>query len=177
VSRPITERDVQLAIVRDLGSSIVCAAPNYTPGKWWECDLWTVTRSGYAVEYEIKMSIADFMADAEKGRNRFDKSVGVVHEDKHQLIGIERGPSRFFFVVNADIESKVMERLPAWAGLIVFQRDRYHVRQWTVRDAPRLHQVRVSRREILLCQRRMWFRYWKVLRHLNDVLTRTGVTA
>lgn len=176
MSKPVTERDVQLAIVRDLGASIVCAAPNYTPGQWWECDLWTVTRSGYAVEYEIKRSVADFRADADKGRNRFE-SGGWVQEDKHRLIGSERGPSRFFFAVDAEIESSVTKLLPDWAGLIVFQRDRYHVRQWTVRDAPRLHQVRVSRREILLCQRRMWFRYWKVLRHLNDVISRTGVTA
>lgn len=44
----MNERAIQLAILSEIRTSIVCAAPNYTPAKWWECDLWAVTKAGYA---------------------------------------------------------------------------------------------------------------------------------
>ena len=167
MTREISERDVQLAIVRELGASIVCAAPNYTPIGWWECDLWSVTRSGYAVEYEIKMSVGDFRVDAAKARNKWrGMDAGVVRESKHEKLreSSEAGPSRFYFVVHRSMADHAASNLPEWAGLMDFGRDRGRVFLFTHKEAPRLHKTKVSRREITLCQRRMWFRYWELLR-------------
>ena len=40
--------------------------PNYTPHAWWESDVFEITAAGYFVEYEVKISVSDFKADAKK---------------------------------------------------------------------------------------------------------------
>lgn len=169
----LTERSIQLGIMRDLHGRIVCACPNYTPSGWWECDLWAVTKAGYAVEYEIKLSIADFRADAKKGRthwagyDREQRKPIIEQHNKHQLIGSEKGPTRFFYAVPESLVDAVLPELPEWAGLV-------RAKKWggiplahPVRDAPRLHSTKVNRREIQMAQRRMWFRYWESLRTIE----------
>lgn len=44
--------------------------PNYTPSGWFESDIFELTKSGYFREYEIKMSLSDFRADAVKAREK-----------------------------------------------------------------------------------------------------------
>lgn len=164
----MTERQIQLGILRDLGASIVCACPNYTPAKWWECDLWTVTRSGYAVEYEIKLSARDFRADRAKIQRRWN-GVEVTHHTKHERVGEAIGPSRFFYVVPRDLVPAIEAKLPEWAGLGVCTERGGDPRAWytEVRTAKVLHRVKVPRREIVLAQRRMWFRYWKAIEDIE----------
>lgn len=62
----ITELDIQIALWKDLQSSRDLVMPNYTPKKWFECDVMAVTKAGYLEEYEIKLSASDFKADAKK---------------------------------------------------------------------------------------------------------------
>lgn len=167
----MSERDIQLAIVAACGSSIVCAAPNYTPAKWWECDLWTVTKAGLGVEYEIKLSLADFRADRDKGKNIYANFECVGRECKLDLVAArdERGPSRFYYAVPGDIARDVAAELPEWAGLVVASK-RMHTYQVAARyqkPAPKLHANKVDRREIHMCQRRMWYRYWDTLRDIR----------
>lgn len=68
----MNERTIQLALFQHLRSTCVCAAPNYTPDGWWECDVWAVTRAGYGIEYEIKLSVHDFRADKQKAKRRWN---------------------------------------------------------------------------------------------------------
>lgn len=118
--------------------------PNYTPRGWWECDVFEMTKSGYFREYEVKVSRADFFADAAKGttkrqivggrsgcdhvmamnderwtcRDCGGRSEEVQVENKHNLLGTGsvRGPSRFWYVVPQGLVK--LEEVPAWAGLI-----------------------------------------------------------
>src|SRR5687767_6601665 len=92
--------------------------PNYTPIRWWESDHYAVTKAGFAVEFEIKLSQADFKADALKQRDtrvmkdgwdivRDEQGKMVFHEGekKHDQLAARdtNGPSRFYFVVPADM--------------------------------------------------------------------------
>ena len=54
----MTEQTIQNRLYYMLRSAAQCLMPNFTPGGWWECDLATVTRAGYFVEYEIKLSLS-----------------------------------------------------------------------------------------------------------------------
>lgn len=179
----LTERRIQLAILSDIRSSIVCAAPNYTPRGWWECDLWAVTRAGYATEYEIKLSAADFRADAKKARAFWEPQTGNLmgawtgNKTKHTAITeSEHAPSRFYYVMPREIADELQAEIPKWAGLVT-------VKEWHGRlvvagrlKAPTLNHRKVTRREIALCQRRMWYRYWDALRDIDrmrDDLIRT----
>ncbi len=154
----MNERYIQLRLKSLLQSSCVVIAPNYTPMDWWECDLWAVTRNGYAAEYEIKLSVADFRADAKKSALRSKSGIGWVEQNKHEQIRTsEHAPSRFYYVVPKDMQSLLPE-IPEWAGFIV-------VDGWPkiVKAAPRLHNRKARKREIRLAQTRMWHRYWACL--------------
>src|SRR5690348_10757853 len=102
--QPLTERRIQDRLYHDLWSGAMLIAPCYTPGSWWECDLWHVTKAGYGVEHEIKLSRADFKKDAKKAIRRVvpKKSGGYERQEttKYDLLstGDPSGPSRFFYV-------------------------------------------------------------------------------
>jgi hypothetical protein len=168
----VNERTLQLAVLQNWRSSLACAAPNYTPSDWWECDVWGVTKAGYWVEWECKISLADFRADADKARNKL-----VVHspgnwehtsERKHDLVPTGAGPSRFWYVVPHDLEIPESE-LPAWAGLVsVKPYSPNYSRVRIIKQAPKLGKNKTTLREIRLAQSRMWFRYWECLRVMNQ---------
>jgi hypothetical protein len=94
--------------------------PNYTPPGWWECDLFEVTEKRAFREYEVKLSVADFRADAKK-----EREVGPyvfrqprVTERKHDRLAAAdpRGPSQFYYVTPRGLLDG--EPLPPWAGWI-----------------------------------------------------------
>lgn len=135
--------------------------PRYTPSRWWECDVFELTKAGFFREYEIKLTLADFKNDAKKSRDirGTDRKVVVEgerlrwvcdQERKHDLLskGDTRGPAEFFFVTPPDLIPR--EILPQWAGLIELvdldEKRRPSVR-WlakTVVSAPRLHETKAA---------------------------------
>lgn len=172
----ITERRIQLAIYADKSGASQIICPNYTPAGWWECDLWQVTKAGYAVEYEIKLSLSDFKIDAKKTQRRFENSNEtekwkIIDENKHDLLSdrCERGPSRFFYCIPDELIDQIHPILPAWAGLLSFKhsRLRYRSARRIIKDAPKLHKVKVCPREIELCKDRVMFRYWHALAKID----------
>lgn len=147
----MTEADVINIILRDRWAKSFCL-PRYTPSKWWECDVFEVTKSGYFREYEVKLTLADFKADAKKERRPYmtynqqtmDWDVPAL-ESKHGLLGAEnyRGPSRFWYVTPARLIPR--EMLPTWAGLIEIEPS--HARDWREREAvpaPVLHRSKID---------------------------------
>jgi hypothetical protein len=93
--------------------------PNYTPAKWWECDVFELSEAGYFKEYEVKVSRADFFVDAQKTREVFPRPYGapVVTENKHELLAkTDRGPVQFWFVTPKGLLKP--EEIPVWAGLM-----------------------------------------------------------
>jgi hypothetical protein len=89
--------------------------PCYTPTRWWECDIFELTKAGYFREYEIKMTRADFFADAKKERPFRDGGISTT-ATKHASMGTTNGPSRFWFVVPEAMIA--LNEVPSFAGLI-----------------------------------------------------------
>lgn len=141
----MTAKDIQRALLWDrYRQSMVL--PNYTPRKWWECDVFEITKAGYFREYEIKLSLSDFRADAAKAFTRFNwetrshQPIRKKHDDMaaHSPLG----PTAFHFVCPADLIP--IGDIPPWAGLI-YARQRVHSASPgnclldIIKPAPRLH--------------------------------------
>lgn len=124
--------------------------PNYTPLEWWECDVFEVTKAGYFREYEVKLSKADFRADAKKLKERWSWRAGdglsKTMGNKHELLASHdtRGPVQFWFVSTEGLIPK--EEVPEWAGLIEVNFNERMGRWYEheVKAAPRLHNQKVN---------------------------------
>ena len=127
--------------------------PRYTPVRWWECDVFEITKAGYFREYEVKISLADYRADAEKESRSRIRMVGGKWEDvpgkrKHEQIGQPEGPVEFYYVCPEGLLTP--EIVPSWAGLIVMRDRGENWNRWsryvetTLKPAPRLHKSKVA---------------------------------
>lgn len=157
----LTEKKVANAIYWKYRPSTLVMAPNYTPRGWYECDVYALTSAGYSVEFEIKLTAADFRADESKRRDCF--SDGAWHSDtKHRRLGARDvlGPSRFWFVMLAGMVP--MTEIPEWAGLLhVIQRGSW-LKVVSVRPAPVLHRQKTDAQKTRrLIHSRLYHRYWK----------------
>ena len=166
------ERDVQVRLWLENRSGARVIAPNYTPRDWFECDLWLVTRAGYAYEYEIKRTVADFKADQQK-----QMSLGYRHlapyeslgvKSKHEMMaeGSARGPSRFWFVLPRGLGVEI----PVWAGHIEAWMQNGIFRHNELKPAPRLHKEKVEEPEVSLAQERLAWRYWGMVHDHNRTM-------
>lgn len=155
-------------------------APCFTPAKWWEMDMMSVTKAGFVHEYEIKLSLQDFKADAKKTRGEFttfnhetkvwDKKPGV---SKHQQLALAdpNGPARFFFVTPEDMV--IGADVPEWAGLIhVYQSEhRYSdkLSKWSmgfkiIKEAPKLHGQKFGDADRMRLGEMFYWRFWDLRR-------------
>lgn len=144
--------------------------PNYTPAKWWECDVFSLTEAGMMVEHEIKLTVADFRADVKKAKGFYDNRdvPGVSFQDrwkvtqrtKHECLTLAdaNGPTRFFYVVPAGMITAA--DVPEWAGLLHFHDTPQRIGFSIEKDAPKLHRQRcpdnIQRHALSV----MYWRYW-----------------
>lgn len=165
----ITELDIQIALWKDLQSSRDLVMPNYTPIKWFECDVMAVTKAGYLEEYEIKLSTSDFKADAKKesrGKYKYidGKFVELGKRNKHQELQNKSidGPSKFWFVVTDKIIDKI--EVPEWAGLKVASISNYsgEVYLKEIKKAPKLHTNKVDSKIREHAKSVCYWRYWNI---------------
>ena len=160
----LTELSIQCALFRDMSKGYELLMPNYTPLRWWECDMFAIPKAGFWVEHEIKITVADFKNDALKSKDGLPEwRLGAIKARpagrKHDLIGTEHGPSRFWYVMPEAVASKIA--LPAWAGLKIVEAD-YNDHVWireTVK-APKLHTVKVHPDVVAHVQSVSYWRFW-----------------
>jgi hypothetical protein len=144
----VNERLIQKALFRHFHGRYSVFLPNFTPPDWFECDMFGITKHGYAHEFEIKVSVGDFLADARKKVN------GVV---KHDQIG-KKGPVRFWYVM-PELVADLVE-LPDWAGLMFVKEIDGRPFLFHHRKAPLLHRAKadpsVIRQALQVCYHRYW---------------------
>ena len=151
-----TERTIQSCLMRERHRRGL-TLPNYTPPDWFECDVFELTDAGFFREYEIKLTVSDFKADAKKSQRR--KGVAMA---KHDMLSRSQGPVQFWYVTPVGMLTPQM--LPPWAGLIevdVHAPDPKYPQlfEHEVVKAPRLHNEKADdriRRAALVCC------YWRL---------------
>ena len=152
------QNDLWLWLTYDKGYPLV--VPNYTPVKWYEADLFGVTKAGLGVEFEIKISRRDFKADAKK-------------VEKYRRLAAGEGPSRFYFVMPEDLVA--VAEIPPWAGLIELTPLRpspsssRQYRLSEVRKAPRRNRDKLPEDVLTHMRGVFYYRFWR-LRLKNNKL-------
>jgi hypothetical protein len=135
---------------------------------FWESDLIAVTGSDFCHEYEIKISRADFRADANK-------------KNKHRILkSATGGPNYFWYVCMPGIIDEA--DVPKYAGLIHLIPAKLNVRHRTgyntvvkattvmkiIKQAPRRHATKMKDKGKDFIARGLMLRYWS-LRCKNDI--------
>lgn len=177
VSAPITTAEMTTELVRERWLQSFCL-PNYAPAGWWECDVFSVTKAGYWVEYEIKVSRADFLADARKskwgpwvGQKDQRQNVG-----KHDLLaqGSATGPSRFFFVFPAGLIP--VADVPTWAGIVEATRHQKGpgIYLKIVRPAPRLHGEKFGDKRVNVARETAYYRFHRATYRYGSIDLQDG---
>lgn len=174
----MTERNIQRALYldRNKGAQLVCT--NYTPLDWWEADVFLVTKRGYAVEFEIKLSVTDFKADAQKERQFYENREHPDHSErwrptarkKHDLLaaGDRRAPSRFYYVFPKTLNFSP-DLIPPWAGMLtVDSHPSGYYRVHEVKRAPQIHRTPADPKIVRHCQSVFYYRYWRLRLALKE---------
>lgn len=180
----MNERGVQDKLwpfLRAKGHEMIC--PNYTPLGWFECDMFSLTSAGYMVEHEIKLSRADFYADAKKYHSVWNgiRGEGRAYSKptKHQdlALGSDKGPSRFWYVMPLNLvpEADVPEfsgilwlhpgkEYEAWDGSMRRNGSRLEVG----RAAPALHRVKCQEKVMNHLGTIFYWRFWNGRQGYSD---------
>ncbi|MEC7753830.1 MAG: hypothetical protein VYB44_07355 [Bacteroidota bacterium] len=140
----------------------------------WESDFFCISRSGYSIEVEIKVSVSDFKADFKKDlkhqilakpnkihvepghESNFGWTFEGLFGDKKSYIlkapsqsvsfikGLDNCPNRFYYCMPQEIAEKV--QIPSYAGLIVPDNPRNYI----LKNAPLLHKQKNDLTKVLL---------------------------
>lgn len=121
----------------------------------WESDVLKITKSGYAYEFEIKISRADFKNDFKHKKK------------KHNLLEQKEGniPNYFYYVVPTDLIKE--DEIPEYAGLIyidatIFGSGKPYYSFNEIRKAPKLHSNKIDEHNLKLVDK-FYYNYihWK----------------
>jgi hypothetical protein len=112
-----------------------------------ECDVLTISRSGFATEYEIKRTRSDFFADFKK-----PKHIQMRRGNGGQL-------SRFYFVCPQDLIS--IDDIPKYAGLIYVTKKYGRLQSIEIRKAPKLKASKLKVEDEVRVYRSIMFRWLK----------------
>lgn len=124
------------------------------PNLWWgfdlkhECDLFVVSKSGYAAEVEIKVSVADVKRDLKKIHGHTDSRIKFL-----------------WFALPQEIYEKSIDYIPKYAGIITIEKFEDGYIGVYVKRKPEQSQVfrKLKHEEVSQLQRLMAMRYWTLL--------------
>lgn len=156
-----TERDIQLALWRSFGKKSVIVMPSFCPTMWEECDVWRVLESRLAVEYEVKVSRADY------SRERSSKPSKMYAMEKRNVYS----PSYFYYVCQTGLlQAKDM---PEWAGLIecdwVDGHPGFAATRIVRRRAPKRHSRQATPEDIERARTGSVCRMWRLMGNGHEV--------
>lgn len=113
----------------------------------WESDFLVVTPSGYTWEVEIKISLQDWKADAEKQKWGSPRIKDL---------------SRFYYAVpDKLLEHNIPEFVPEWAGVLVIKRKNGKLFIRTVRKPSGKKGKKLTNSEMLRLYKSTYFRFWR----------------
>jgi hypothetical protein len=131
----------------------------------WESDVLKITRSGYAYEFEIKISRGDFKNDF-----KHKKKKHLLLENKENK---SKMPNYFYYVVPEDLITE--DEVPEYAGLIyvhatIIGNSRVYYQFQEIKAAPKLHSDKIDENNLNLIDK-FYYNYihWKH-KHEKDII-------
>lgn len=134
----------------------------------FEADVIEITKSGYATEYEVKISRSDFFNDGKK-KIGFYKGK-VVNWNKFDMLQEGKRVNYFYYVVPKGLIT--VDEVPEFAGLIYVSISEvgYYIREKgyyskpklftnTVKVAPKLTKEKFSADKLLKCYESTYYRF------------------
>ncbi len=148
----MTSEEIMLALTR---SKFPIIQNIVVPNLWWgfnlnhECDLLVVSKSGYATEIEIKVSVSDVKKDLNKIHNHKDVKIKYL-----------------WFAIPEKIYEKSVQYIPERAGILcVYRMDDEFIGVKEKREPEKSKNFRkITEAEIKNLQRLMAMRYWSLLK-------------
>ena len=131
----------------------------------WESDVLKITRSGYAYEFEIKISRGDFKNDF-----KHKKKKHLLLENKENS---SKMPNYFYYVVPEGLVTE--DEVPEYAGLIyvhatIIGNSRVYYQFQEIKAAPKLHGNKIDENNLKLIDK-FYYNYihWKH-KHEKDII-------
>lgn len=131
----------------------------------WESDVLKITKSGYAYEFEIKISRGDFKNDF-----KHKKKKHLLLENKENN---SKMPNYFYYVVPEGLVTE--DEVPEYAGLIyvlatVIGNSRIYYQFQEIKSAPKLHSNKIDENNLKLIDK-FYYNYihWKH-KHEKDII-------
>jgi len=136
----------------------------------WESDFFCMSRSGYAIEVEVKISRSDFLADMKKKKHEIFKHGYYTERHSSRVTGLfqetERRiekkfiPNQFYYAVPDGLIS--VNEVPEYAGLIT---TKYGIT--IVKRAPYIHKRKLEVRKVL-CDK--FYYRWQDEKRRNNLM-------
>ena len=147
----VTEAHIQAVLMKwvMVEKNHNCFIPNSNEFFFWEADLISVTKSGLVHEFEVKLNIYDFRADAKK--------------QKHAWIGQDYNSPAYFWYVTYDFEIEPPEK----SGWILITQDDspFGWKLEVKKEAPRLNNWKPDQRRTEQIARLLSWRLF----HINQL--------
>lgn len=113
-------------------------------GKKIESDIISVTKTGYLVEYEVKISRADFLADRRKSKW------------KHYKFNYDKAPKHFYYLLPKGTAK--IEELPEFAGLIEFTENEGNYSFETVHKPKILNRLKATEKQKYKLLKKLYYK-------------------
>jgi hypothetical protein len=141
----------------------------------FEADIMELTKSGYAVEYEVKITRADFWNDAKKQKIY----AAQPPESKYRILQEAKRVNRFYYIVPEGLIAET--EIPEFAGLIYARKgvvgyyslekgyyDKEKIFFRTVKSAPLLTKEKLSDCRLQKCLESTYYRFHKFRKQCNS---------
>ncbi len=134
----------------------------------WESDFLKITQTGYSDEYEVKISVADFLRDLKKRRHEIFMTGGYIKQTTYNRAeerwntafqSMTFTPNRFWYAVPAGLLAP--ENVPAYAGLIYMTLNKSPL---IIKQAPLRHRIKQE------YERRLCMKYFMNLAKAKDTI-------
>jgi len=118
--------DLEIAVMGCFNIRVNTVVPNVSWGlNIHECDILSLTKTGYATEIEIKVSKADLLKDFKKPHNHISNKIKY-----------------FYYAVPKKLQEIALETIPERAGLLVCEKRGDELRLNCIRSAIQNKQAR-----------------------------------
>jgi hypothetical protein len=137
----------------------------------FEADIIELTKSGYAVEYEVKITRADFRNDAKKQKKQ-DVYAIQPPKSKYEILQEGKRVNRFYYIVPEGLIAE--NEIPEFAGLIYARKgvigyysiekgfyDKENIFFRTIKTAPILAKEKLSDSKLQKCFESTYYRFHK----------------